>query len=87
MDELDDEQHMPEGVESAVWQRLVQARRQKLDSEQQVRLPWIIRCAFIKILLYSVSIKSKVWIEVSPRFVIGSLGWVLVLPWKRSKAL
>lgn len=36
MDELDDEQHMPEGVESAVWQRLVQARRQKVDSEQQV---------------------------------------------------
>ena len=38
MDELDDEQHMPEVVESAVWQRLVQARRQKLESEQQVRL-------------------------------------------------
>jgi len=37
MDELDDEQHMPEGVESAVWQRLVQARRQKVDSEQQVK--------------------------------------------------
>lgn len=37
MDELDDEQHMPEGVESAVWQRLVQARRQKLESEQQVK--------------------------------------------------
>lgn len=37
MDELDDEQHMPEGVESAVWQRLVQARRQKVESEQQVR--------------------------------------------------
>lgn len=36
MDELDDEQHMPEGVEFAVWQRLVQARRQKLESEQQV---------------------------------------------------
>lgn len=36
MDELDDEQHMPEGVESAVWQRLVQARRQKVESEQQV---------------------------------------------------
>ena len=38
MDELDDEQHMPEGVESAVWQRLVQARRQKVESEQQVNL-------------------------------------------------
>lgn len=38
MDELDDEQHMPEGVESAVWQRLVQARRQKVESEQQVCL-------------------------------------------------
>lgn len=37
MDELDDELHMPEGVESAVWQRLVQARRQKLESEQQVK--------------------------------------------------
>ncbi|XP_015758446.1 PREDICTED: cilia- and flagella-associated protein 43-like [Acropora digitifera] len=37
MDELDDEQHMPEGVESAVWQRLIQARRQKLESEQQVK--------------------------------------------------
>lgn len=37
MDELDDEQHMPEGVESAVWQRLVQARRQKVESEQQVK--------------------------------------------------
>lgn len=36
MDELDDEQHMPEGVEPAVWQRLVQARRQKVESEQQV---------------------------------------------------
>lgn len=36
MDELDDEQHMPEGVESAVWQRLVQSRRQKVESEQQV---------------------------------------------------
>ncbi|XP_068708688.1 cilia- and flagella-associated protein 43-like [Montipora foliosa] len=37
MDELDDEEHMPEGVESAVWQRLVQARRQKLESEQQLK--------------------------------------------------
>lgn len=36
MEELDDEQHMPEGVEPAVWQRLVQARRQKVESEQQV---------------------------------------------------
>ncbi|KAM7447734.1 Cilia- and flagella-associated protein 43 [Porites harrisoni] len=37
MDELDDEQNMPEGVEPAVWQRLVQARRQKVESEQQVK--------------------------------------------------
>ena len=36
MNELDDEQHMPEGVESAVWQRLVQTRREKVESEQQV---------------------------------------------------
>ena len=41
MDELDDEQHMPEGVESAVWQRLVQARRQKVESEQQVKINYI----------------------------------------------
>lgn len=42
MDELDDEQHMPEGVESAVWQRLVQARRQKVESEQQVKAKALI---------------------------------------------
>ena len=40
MDELDDEQHMPEGVESAVWQRLVQTRREKVESEQQVN--WLL---------------------------------------------
>ena len=37
MVELDDEQHMPEGVDTAVWQRLVDARKQKVESEQQVR--------------------------------------------------
>lgn len=42
MDELDDEQHMPEGVESTVWQRLVQARREKVESEQQVKAKALI---------------------------------------------
>ena len=37
MVELDDEQHMPEGVDTAVWQRLVDARKQKVESEQQVK--------------------------------------------------
>ena len=36
MVELDDEQHMPEGLETSVWQRFVDTRRQKVDSEQQV---------------------------------------------------
>ena len=62
MDELDDEQHMPEGVESAVWQRLVQARRQKVESEQQVRL-------FIK---YRFHLSS---LEVNGSFLFGIWPW------------
>lgn len=38
MVELDSEEHMPEGVDLDVWQRLVDVRRQKVDSEQQVRI-------------------------------------------------
>ena len=34
--ELDDEQYMPEGLETSVWQRFVETRRQKVESEQQV---------------------------------------------------
>ena len=36
MAELDHQEHMPEGLDEHVWQRLVQARRMKVESEQKV---------------------------------------------------
>lgn len=36
MAELDHPAHMPEGLDEHVWQRLVQARRMKVESEQKV---------------------------------------------------
>ena len=36
MAELDHPGHMPEGLDEHVWQRLVQARRMKVESEQKV---------------------------------------------------
>lgn len=38
MAELDNEEHMPEGVDIDVWHRLVDFRKQKVESEQQVIL-------------------------------------------------
>ncbi|XP_070541265.1 cilia- and flagella-associated protein 43-like isoform X2 [Ptychodera flava] len=35
--ELDDESHMPEGVELSVWERMCLARKNKLESEQNVK--------------------------------------------------
>ena len=37
MEELDSEQHMPEGLDPTVWIRFIDVRRNKLDSEQKVR--------------------------------------------------
>ena len=56
MDELDDEQHMPEGVESAVWQRLVQTRREKVESEQQVN--WLLQIS--KRAQYRIQITNRI---------------------------
>jgi hypothetical protein len=36
MEELDSEEHMPEGLELDVWHRFVETRRLKVESEQQV---------------------------------------------------
>ena len=36
MSELDHRSHMPEGVDAVQWDRLVLARRRKLDSETKV---------------------------------------------------
>ncbi len=36
MTELDDDQHMPEGVDHETWRRLVMLRRFKVEKEQQV---------------------------------------------------
>ena len=37
LEELDSFTHAPEGVEREAWERVVQARRQKIDSEQRVK--------------------------------------------------
>ncbi|XP_031564143.1 cilia- and flagella-associated protein 43-like [Actinia tenebrosa] len=37
MEELDSIEHMPEGLELEVWQRFIETRRQKVESEQQVK--------------------------------------------------
>lgn len=37
MNELDNVSHMPEGVDSGQWDRLVAARRRKWESEMKVR--------------------------------------------------
>ena len=36
MAELDSPEHMPEGLDEHVWQKLVDARRVKVESEQRV---------------------------------------------------
>ena len=41
MAELDNPEHMPEGLDEHVWQRLVEARRVKVESEQRV---CIVKC-------------------------------------------
>ena len=60
MDELDDEQHMPEGVESAVWQRLVQTRREKVESEQQVN--WLLLFPRGRNIEYRLQIEYRIWL-------------------------
>ena len=46
MSELDDDQHMPEGLNYDTWRKLVALRRLKVEKEQQVgllALSWVVR--------------------------------------------
>ncbi len=52
MAELDQLSHMPDGVEPSAWDRLVVARKRKVDSEQKVHRTWLIHHP--KLVLYCV---------------------------------
>ena len=88
MDELDDEQHMPEGVESAVWQRLVQTRREKVESEQQVN--WLLLFPRGRNIEYRLQIEYRIWLvhNVLGIFLSSDLSplWVFCEVFEREKS-
>lgn len=51
IDEMDDPENKPEGLDHAVWERFCVARRAKVESEQLVRK--VISLCFVYILIWN----------------------------------